>query len=183
MASKKPKMTKALEKILRDVARQTSNQLYFYVDNRAQALVEMGYIVIIEDDTDDCGDMAAYATDSGMLYCGYVLEEEPVKMEGYGKQVTEETNETTEFEIEEGIPMPKKKAGGGSRPTKYPLVDMEVNTSIHLATSEKYPNPARTLASTASRFNKLYDGERRYEVRPVDADDHKGEGARVWRVK
>jgi len=180
MAAKKPKMTKALEKILREVCEQTSQQLCAYVDNRAQALVEMGYITIIEDDTDDCGDMAAYANDSGMEFCGYTKATEN---ESDGEQVTEETNETTKFEIEEGIPMPKKKAGGGSRPTKYPLVDMEVNTSIHLATSEKYPNPARTLASTASRFNKLYDGERRYEVRPVGADDPKGEGARVWRVK
>ena len=183
MAAKKPKMTKALEKILKEVCEQTSNQKYAYVDNRAQALVEMGYIAIIEDDFDDCGDMAAYATDSGIEFCGYT---QTTENESDGEKVTEETNEIfqkTEFEIEEGIPMPKKKAGGGSRPTKYPLEQMDVDTSIHLATSEKYPSPARTLASTASRFNKLYDGERRYEVRPVDHTDPKGEGARVWRVK
>jgi hypothetical protein len=180
MASKTPKMTKALEKILKDVCEQTSKQLCAYVDNRAQPLVELGYITIMEDDTDDCGDMAAYANDSGMEYCGYT---QTIDNESDGEQVTEETNEKIEFKIEYGIPMPKKKAGGGSRPTKYPLADMEVNGSIHLPLCEKYPNPARTLASTASRFNKLHEGERRYEVRPVDHTDPEGEGARVWRIK
>lgn len=113
------------------------------------------------------GPVELSATDKGMKFCGYVKTNERKNMK---------------FELDEGIEIPNKKSGG-FKTSKYPFDDMEVGQSFHLAVSEKYSNPSRTLASSASSQNKKCNGEKRFEVRPVDETDPKGPGARCWRTK
>lgn len=189
MANKKAKMTKALKKILDGICENTAEGEKTYVDGRAKPLVDLGYIHVDDNDLDETDDVAAMASVEGMELCGYSDESEQPNDESDGENMNEKGYEEIEqvcisITIDDEIPMPRKKSGGsGKRGSKYPFEDLEISQSLHLPLCEKYKNPARTLASSASRMNKLYDGERRFEVRPVDETDPKGAGARAWRIE
>lgn len=108
----------------------------------------------------------------------------------------------TGFELETGVPMPAANRGSGE--SKYPFDAMEVNQSFHVPATDARPKPARALASVvssataryatpdpkgATRKNKsgktvpVMVEQRKYVIRTVGADDPKGIGARVFRVK
>ena len=86
----------------------------------------------------------------------------------------------SDFELEKGIEIGHvARRPRGSY--KYPFEKMEVGDSFHVASTEKRPNPARTLASTVSSASKKYD--KVFRVRTVGDLDPKGQGARVFRLK
>lgn len=109
------------------------------------------------------------------------------------------------FAIEDGIAIPEAKRGGGGgrkgpRGSKYPFATMENGQSFFVPATEDMPNPAKTLASTASTAKKAF-GEvtgtreitRKGETRTVDAytytrgfivravEENGVRGCRVWR--
>lgn len=195
MATKEPKLTKALKKILQEIADNTANGEKTYVDNRAVPLDEMGYITVDVNDTDDCDDVAAMATESGMAICGYQKTDETTsKIEKEGETVVEETKteetKQTEFELDFGIPMPPKGHGGGKRAMKYPFEELPAPNedgamaSFHIAPIEGSVEKAmRRASSSCTNAKKRFGDERVFEIRKADENDPKGPGARVFRTK
>lgn len=191
MATKEPKLTKALQKILQEIADNTANGEKTYVDNRAIPLNQMGYITVDENDIDDCDDIAAMATESGMAICGYQKTDETTpEIKEEGEIVTEEMTKQTEFELDFGIPMPPKGHGGGKRSMKYPFEELPapnedgVMASFHIAPIEGSVEKAmRRASSSCTNAKKRFGDERVFETRKADENDPKGPGARVFRTK
>lgn len=120
-------------------------------------------------------------------------------------------------ELDSDVPMPERKRGGPRtrkpREDRYHFNEMEVGQSLHIAVTEKVPNPAKTYSSVVSSHNAKFgtarvddegqpvmrerndkktgtkklipalDYSKHWSIFPVGADDKRGAGARIMRDK
>lgn len=158
-------------------------------------LVDKGYVEVNKELTDAVGNYAGRPTELGIKF----VKDNAVS------DVNEPAAVTSAFAIEDGIAIPEAKRGGGGgrkgpRGSKYPFATMENGQSFFVPATKEMPNPAKTLASTASTAKKAfatengtrtitrkgetkqvkaYTFERGFIVRAVEENGVKG--ARVWR--
>lgn len=164
-------------------------------DEYFASLVDKGYVEVNKEMTGATGGYAGRPTELGIKF----IKDNAVS------DVMEPVTAKSEFAIEEGVPIPEAKRGGGGgrkgpRGSKYPFATMENGQSFFVPATEAMPNPAKTLASTASTAKKqfatqtgtrtitrkgvekqvpAYNFERGFIVRAVEENGVRG--ARVWR--
>lgn len=177
------------------VEQHDGNAITYADDNYFGTLVDKGFVEVNKELTDSAGNYAGRPTELGIK----LIKD---------NSVTETVNEpavTAQFAIETGVALPEVKRGGGGgrkgpRGSKYPFDTMENGQSFFVPATDEMPNPAKTLASTASTFAKKYATEngtrtitrkgetkevpaynytRKFVVRAVEENGVKG--ARVWR--
>jgi hypothetical protein len=74
------------------------------------------------------------------------------------------------FKIDQKVPLPQKKAGGGGAKRKYPWCEMNVNDSFFVPEGN-----FTSLRCSASAAGKTY--KRKFIARQI------ANGVRIWRVK
>jgi len=162
-----------------------------YFDN----LVDKGYVEVNKELVDGQGNYAGRPTEAGIKF---------IKDSGMSENVVVPVTEVR-FTIDTGVPIPEAKHRGGGgrkgpRGSKYPFATMENGQSFFVPATEDMPNPAKTLASTASTAKKAfgevtgtrsitrkgvekqvpaYSFTRGFIVRAVE--ENGVSGARVWR--
>lgn len=80
----------------------------------------------------------------------------------------------TEFIIEDNVPIPNRKRGGGGRKAKYPTHLLEVGQSFFIPDAPK--GGGGYYATMSSTFNRRYAPKR--FVQRAEKD-----GLRIWRVE
>lgn len=185
--------TKLQKELLSEIVEATNSPTGFtYVSEaKAKPLVDRGLIELNTGMKNDAGHMAARATSAGIS----------IIMGNTEGNTDTGTENSTEFEIDEGIPLPTMTRR--NRPALYPFDALEVGQSFHVAPTDERPNPAKSLASTVSSANKRYAvevpgetrvdrkgntvpatrQERRFRVVKAEDNDPRGAGARVFRVE
>lgn len=167
----------------------------FDSEENYKTLVDNGYIEVNVAMATDAGDVPARPTDKGIKF---------IKDNGMSEVATAPVTEPS-FAVESGIAIPEAKRGGGGgrkgpRGSKYPFATMENGQSFFVPATEEMPNPAKTLASTASTAKKAFGTQngtrtitRKGETREVPAyiysrgfvvravEENGVKGARVWR--
>lgn len=104
-----------------------------------------------------------------------------------GQAATSATSSIPTVIIEDGIPIPDRKAfgrgeGGPSKVDQYGFANMKIGQNFHLPASGDPEKPThRAFSSVVSQANKKLH-PMNFVVREVGADDPRGEGARVFRV-
>lgn len=157
-------------------------------------LVDTGFVEVNKELVDATGNYAGRPTEKGIK----LIKDNAVTEVSAAPTVSE-------FAIETGVPIPEAKRGGGGgrkgpRGSKYPFATMENGQSFFVPATEEMPNPAKTLASTASTAKKAfgtvtgtreitrkgvaktvpaYTYTRGFIVRAVEENGVRG--ARVWR--
>lgn len=158
-------------------------------------LVDKGFVEVNIALATEAGDVPARPTEAGIKL---------IKDNGVTDNVVAPVTEPS-FAIEDGIAIPEAKRGGGGgrkgpRGSKYPFATMENGQSFFVPATEEMPNPAKTLASTASTAKKAFGSvtgtreiTRKGETKTVDAytytrgfivravEENGIRGARVWR--
>lgn len=156
-------------------------------------LVDKGFVEVNIALATEAGDVPARPTEAGIK----LIKENSVTENVVAPEPS--------FAIEDGIAIPEAKRGGGGgrkgpRGSKYPFATMENGQSFFVPATEAMPNPAKTLASTASTAKKAFGevtGERQItrkgETKTVPAytytrgfivravEENGVRGARVWR--
>lgn len=161
----------------------------------AKSVVDKGFAMVDVSKATDSGDVPYSPTEKGIKF---------IKDNGM-TEVSTAPETTAQFAIDSDVALPEVKRGGGGgrkgpRGSKYPFDTMENGQSFFVGATEEMPNPAKTLASTASTFAKKYatengtreitrkgevktvpnyDYTRKFVVRAVEENGVKG--ARVWR--
>lgn len=120
----------------------------------AQSLVDKGFASVDITNATDGGDVPYSPTEKGIKF---------IKDNGMS-EVSVAPVTSAEFEVLSGIEIPVAKrgsAGGrkGPRGSKYPFATMENGQSFFVPATEDMPNPAKTLASTASTVAKGFATE------------------------
>jgi hypothetical protein len=157
-------------------------------------LVDKGFVEINKEVVDGSGNYAGRPTEAGIKL---------IKDNAVNDVVAPVV--TASFAIEDGVAIPEAKRGGGGgrkgpRGSKYPFATMENGQSFFVPATEDMPNPAKTLASTASTAKKAFgtvtgtrEITRKGETKTVDAytytrgfvvravEENGVKGARVWR--
>jgi hypothetical protein len=201
MAKKKQAPTMELTEIeqgnLAYIVEQNDGGAVTYADdNYFGTLVDKGFVEVNKELLDATGNnYAGRPTELGIKF----IKDNNVSDEVQAPAVT------AAFAIEDNVALPEVKRGGGGgrkgpRGSKYPFDTMENGQSFFVPATEEMPNPAKTLASTASTFAKkyatengtrtitrkgetktvaAYDYTRKFVVRAVEENGVKG--ARVWR--
>lgn len=158
-------------------------------------LVDKGYIEVNKEVVDGQGNYAGRPTETGIKF---------IKDNAVSDNAVAPTVEAS-FAVESGVPIPEAKRGGGGgrkgpRGSKYPFATMENGQSFFVPATEDMPNPAKTLASTASTAKKAFgtvtgtrEITRKGETKTVDAytydrgfivravEENGVKGCRVWR--
>lgn len=176
------------------VEQHDDNSFAWAAEDYARSLVDKGYAIVDITNATDSGDVPYSPTEAGIKM---------IKDNAVSDNVIEPN--VAQFAIESDVPLPEVKRGGGGgrrgkRGSKYPFATMENGQSFFVPASEEMPNPAKTLASTASTVAKdfatpngtrtitrkgeqkevpAYTYTRKFVVRAVEEDGVKG--ARVWR--
>lgn len=150
----------------------------FLTEAKSKALVEAGFVEVNNTIASEDGkSFATRATQTGIDM-----------IEGQSEETEAEAPAAKPaFELEEGIALPTVRRGGRDA-NIYPFDDMDVGHSFHVPVSEDKPKPAKSLASTVFSATARYKDEsgevtRKFVVRSVGAEDSKGPGARIFRVK
>lgn len=181
-------------KLARVVAQHDGGAFEFASEDYFKELIDKGFVEVNVAMATDAGDVPARPTEAGIKL---------IKDNAVSEVSTPPV--ATQFAVLSGIPLPEVKRGGGGgrkgpRGSKYPFDTMENGQSFFVAATEEMPNPAKTLASTASTFAKKYATEngtreitrkgetktvpaynytRKFQVRAME---HEGvAGAMVWR--
>lgn len=155
-------------------------------------LLDKGFIEVNIALATDAGDVPARPTEAGIK----LIKD---------NAVSDVIAPVAAFAIEDGVAIPEAKRGGGGgrkgpRGSKYPFATMENGQSFFVPATEEMPNPAKTLASTASTAKKAFgtvtgtrEITRKGETKTVDAynytrgfivravEENGVRGARVWR--
>lgn len=189
MARKKAP-TKACLEALVTIANATKETGGIYAPKEAtERLLENDLVEINEELVNEAGHYMTRATEKGLAKMSDNVEtaeavEEATEETAVAEAPVEKVKET--FEIEDNIPLPTVKRGGGKGVEKYPFDKLEIGQSFHVPATEDRPNPGKTLASTVSSAKNRYKVEgqltRIFVLRTVGEDDPKGAGARVFRV-
>lgn len=177
------------------VEQHDGGSLAYAEENYFKELVDKGFVEVNTAMATDAGDVPARPTEAGIKL---------IKDNGVTENVVAPVTEPT-FAIEDGIAIPEAKRGGGGgrkgpRGSKYPFATMENGQSFFVPATEEMPNPAKTLASTASTAKKAFGevtGERtitrKGQTKTVPAytytrgfivravEENGVRGARVWR--
>lgn len=190
---------------------QSQTGYTFVSEADAKPLVDAGHIEMNPNVRNDQGHLAARTTQAGHDHLAANVQTTPpfvaptevavftgnVAGHGGGEPVV------SKYKIDHDVPMPEAKRG--RQGTLYPFEHLQVGHSFHVpATPEKdAAATAKGLASTVSSANGRYAkldpsgvtrpnrkgelvpatiAERKFEVRPVDASDRHGHGARVFRT-
>lgn len=177
------------------VEQHDGNSHAWATEDFAKSLVDKGFATVDIAQATDGGDVPYSPTEKGIKY---------IKDNGMSEAATAPET-TVQFAIMDNIPLPEVKRGGGGgrkgpRGSKYPFDTMENGQSFFVPATEEMPNPAKTLASTASTFAKKYATEngtreitRKGEVKTVPAYNYTRKfvvratelegvkGAMVWR--
>ena len=140
--AKKEKINKAL--LASIVVDTNSTQGYALVaPSEVKALVDGGYIEVNPNIKSADGKIAARATASLLASSETAVAEVVV--------------EKSSFELTDGIPLIASKRGG-KKTEEYPFSKMEIGQSFVVPSTEAYPKPWETFASTVSsatrRFSK-----------------------------
>lgn len=200
--ARKPKVTETMElneiemgKLAYVVEQHDGGAFAMGSEDYFKELVDKGYVEVNVAMATDAGDVPARPTEAGIKL---------IKDNGVTDNVVAPVTEPS-FAIEDGIAIPEAKRGGGGgrkgpRGSKYPFATMENGQSFFVPATEEMPNPAKTLASTASTAKKAFgtvvgtrEITRKGETKTVDAynytrgfivravEENGVKGARVWR--
>lgn len=168
----------------------------------AQSLVDKGFATVDISQATEAGDVPYSPTEKGIKF----IKDNGMSEVSVQPEVTASETIAPAFEVLSGIEIPVAKRGSGAggrkgpRGSKYPFATMENGQSFFVPATEEMPNPAKTLASTASTVAKqfatktgvrtitrkgatkevpAYAYTRKFEVRKFT---HNGvDGAMVWR--
>lgn len=124
--------------------------------------------------TDPAGNLLVYATSKGVAA---IQGDNPAPAQPAAAS-------TSQFVLETGHELPLSKRGG-VKADVYPFKDMKVGQSFFVPATEDRPNPAKSMASTASSASKRYKANGlKFVVRArTTADGEKTNGARVYCIK
>lgn len=163
-------------------------------DSYFTILVDKGFVEVNKEMVDAVGNYAGRPTEAGIK----LIKDNAVSDVSAAPTASE-------FAIEDGVAIPEANRGGGGgrkgpRGSKYPFATMENGQSFFVPATEAMPNPAKTLASTASTAKKQFGAvtgtreiTRKGETKTVDAynytrgfivravEENGVKGARVWR--
>jgi hypothetical protein len=183
----------AKKQILKAIVEKTKADSYHFIDpQQFKDEIEAGHIIVNHEIKDEKGFVAARSTTDQL-----------------GENLKTEAKATQTFDIVKGIKPPVAKRGG-ERKEVYPFSAMEVGDSILVPVSEKYPDPAKQLASTVSAAARRFatktgetktnskgktvdvlDYTKKFIIRPVTAGQgyegsefvEPSDGARIFRVQ
>jgi len=170
-----------------------SGYIFTFPDEHAE-LLAAGYIQVNPEIVDEHGAIATAPTQMGIDF----IKAQQGGQGPDGKIMSK--NVESEFIIEDAIEIPAGKRGGG-KPNIYPFDKLEVGQSFFVPTTEKRPEPAKSLASTVSSANNRFaTPDPSGETRTVSRGPNKGNlvpkmvysrkfiikavegGARIWRT-
>lgn len=78
---------------------------------------------------------------------------------GAAAPVAEAPKATPTFNVVMNVPVPESQRGGNKGKSVYPFDTMAVGASFFIPATEEMPDPAKSLASTASSATRRYDVE------------------------
>lgn len=185
------------------------------------AMLALG-LLSTDGQPDEDGDVFYKASEAGLAWLkenGFSDEVQNEEVKAQPVASSNVGNEPSPFadELDSDVPMPERKRGGPRlrkpREDRYHFNEMEVGQSLHIAVTEKVPNPAKTYSSVVSSHNAKFgtarvddegqpimrerndkktgtkklipalDYSKHWSIFPVGADDKRGAGARIMRDK
>lgn len=135
----------ANSKMHQEIADKTMKDGFAHVDKRvAEKMQADGLVAINPDPNSAQGNKVQVKATQALIDS---LASQPVAAQAASKP---------QFAIVSGVPIPEKKRGGPNVGSRYPFDSLEVGQGFFVPSTEKSPEPHKSLASTVSAAHRRY---------------------------